>query len=506
MNLTTSRVTGLKETEIESLRQRVERAWNSDQFRQAGEIVVSKLAKHLRQVQGGAGFVSNWQPPAEMIRLADKFLSNESDYSSELMDQLTQAFLEHSQNLHHPRYIGHQVPASAPLAGLFDALGSVTNQVMGIYEMGPFSTAAERAVINRLADAIGWKENTFSGVVTHGGSLANLTALLTARNVQFPESWSKGIGTDQVKVIANGDAHYCIHRAAGILGIGTDSVVHAPLTSQRKIDPAELEKMLVGFSALGVPVLAVAASACSTPIGAFDDLEAVADVCERQGVWLHVDAAHGGGALLSERHRDKLAGIHRADSIVWDAHKMMFVPALCAFVYFKKREHGFAPFQQKAPYLFDESDTSTHEYDSAVRTLECTKRAAALGVWGLWSLFGKQLFGDLVDLTFAMTGRFREMLEADGGFEVPFEPEANILIFRLQESVSEDSPEELSEQNRRHSQLRRTLVRDGKFYITQTELEGRIWLRITVMNPLTTMDDFSQLIDEIKRLARLQVG
>lgn len=486
---------------IESLQQQVAKAWSVEDFRQAGEIVVAKLADHLQRVQGREGNVSTWRAPREMVRIADEFLQEDANFSGDLFNELTEAFLDHAQNLHHPHYIGHQVPPSSPFAGLFDALGSVTNQVMGIYEMGPFSTGVERSVVNRLGAIIGWEEGTFSGVVTHGGSLANLTALLTARNVQFPDSWTKGNESNRIRIVANGDAHYCIHRAAGILGLGTESVVHAPLTESRKIDPAQLDKMLSDFSEQGLHVMAVAASACSTPVGAFDDLSAVADVCERHGVWLHVDAAHGGGALLSEKHREKLAGIHRADSIVWDAHKMMFVPALCAFAFFKKREHGFAPFQQQAPYLFDEEDQSTLDFDSAVRTLECTKRAAAMGVWGLWSLFGKRLFGDLVDLTFSLTRHFRELLDEDGDFESPYEPEANILVFRLSPKSSQLAKLGNQQLSRLHSVIRRTLVREGKFYITQTQLDGRVWLRVTVMNPLTTSKDLGDLIMEIKQVA-----
>ena len=490
--------------DIERLRERISKAWDTETFRDAGQTIISELAEHLEKTQAGQGAVLPWKEPSEMISLASKYLEREASCTNELVSELTKTFLEHSQKLHHPAYIGHQVPASAPIAGLFDALGAVTNQVMGIYEMGPFTTAVERSVIDKLAELIGWDPHSCSGVVTHGGSLANLTALLTARNVQFPEMWASGVAggkhdsSSKIRIIANADSHYCIHRAAGILGLGTDSVLSAPINRYRKIDTKALDTTLSKLLAEGHKVLAVAASACTTPTGAFDDLDAVADVCEKHGVWLHVDAAHGGGALMSPSHQQKLAGLHRADSIVWDAHKMMFVPALCAFVFFKQREHGFAPFQQKAPYLFDAEDTSTLEYDSAVRTLECTKRAAAMGVWSLWSLFGKQLFADLVDLTFGMTQQFRELLLQDGSFEVPYAPEANILIFRLTKSSGKKlSPAEF---NSLHASIRRRLVRSGTFYITQTELDNKIWLRVTIMNPLTSQKELEGLIAEIKRV------
>ena len=158
--------------------------------------------------------------------------------------------------------------------------------------------------------------------------------------------------------------------------------------------------------------MAVAAGACATPVGAFDDLNAVADVCERYGVWLHVDAAHGGAAAFSETHRHLLAGVERADSVIWDAHKMLFVPALCAFVFYKNRDHRFEAFRQDAPYLFDPSDPGLAEHDGGMKTLECTKRAAALGLWGTWATFGEQLFADLVDVTYALARSLYEKLDA----------------------------------------------------------------------------------------------
>ena len=176
--------------------------------------------------------------------------------------------------------------------------------------------------------------------------------------------------------------------------------------------------------------MAVVACACATPIGAFDPLEDVAAVCRRHGVWLHVDAAHGGAALLSDRHRHLVAGLEQADSVVWDAHKMLFVPALCAFVFYRDRAHVFEAFRQDAPYLFDPAAPGLADYDSGLRTVECTKRAAAFGLWGVWSLFGPQLFADMVDVTFALGRTLYEKLSAADDFVPLHEPQCNIVVFR----------------------------------------------------------------------------
>ena len=148
------------------------------------------------------------------------------------MTDLARQCLARGQNLHHPHYVGHQVPPPVPLAALFDLVGSVTNQAMAIYEMGPFATAVEHAIIAAVGEQLGFAPGTFAGLVTSGGSLANLTALLTARNVALGDAWAAGLsGSNPAPVIvAHADIHYSVTRSAGILGLGTDHIHPAAST------------------------------------------------------------------------------------------------------------------------------------------------------------------------------------------------------------------------------------------------------------------------------------
>ncbi len=343
----------------------------------------------MQRVCDGDSPVLNWTDPQTAIRDAESWLTQSAiGGDSTLIERLTailRKMLSSGQNLHHPHYIGHQVPASVPLAGLFDAVSSITNQVMAIYEMGPWATAVEHALVRALCGKIGWLPDHSSGLLTHGGSLANLTALLTARNVSLPGSWETGIPSGAA-LVTHADAHYCVTRSAGILGLGSRQVVKVALDEHRRMDPRDLDSVLRRLTADGCRVMAVSACACATPTGAFDRLEEIADICRKHSVWLHVDAAHGGGLLMSRRYRARLAGIERADSVVWDAHKMLFVPALCAAVLYRNHEHRFETFRQNAPYLFDPSMPGMADIDSGMRTVECTKRATGFGLWGLWSL------------------------------------------------------------------------------------------------------------------------
>ena len=438
--------------ELAQARQRIAAAYDPCLFKAAGHQLADALAAHLSRGEHSEGPVLPWVEPPENIDDAAEFLGRKefdkcSTSEDEVADQfadLVRVMLERGLNLHDPRYIGHQVPAPVPIAGLFDAVGSVTNQVMAIYEMGPWATAVEQAMVRQLGAAIGWPPDSFAGTVTHGGSLANLTALLTARNAALGDVWERGVACDGPRpvLLAHADAHYSVARAAGILGLGSRQIVRVGLDEQGRMDPQRLDEELARLRDEKRPIVGVVACACATPIGAFDPLSDIADICRRHEVWLHVDAAHGGAAVLSERHRHLVAGLDRADSVAWDAHKMLFVPALCAFVFYRDKCHRFEAFRQDAPYLFDPAAPGLAEYDSGMKTVECTKRAATFGLWGVWSMFGRQLFADMVDVTFAMGRTFYEKLAASDDFEPLHEPQCNIVVFRHVPVELRDAPPE----------------------------------------------------------------
>jgi L-2,4-diaminobutyrate decarboxylase len=477
-------------------------AFSPDQFADLSRRWEAQLTEHLRRVTSGRELVQHRRSPVENIAAARRWMDEPTaGPPAARFEQLVSAMLARGQNLLHPHYIGHQVPGSSPIAALFDAVGSVTNQVMAVYEMGPWATAVERALVAQIGEHFGWRPDSFAGLITHGGSQANLTALLTARNVALPGSWEAGAarpGRPPVLIVQS-DAHYCIARSAGILGLGTRQLVRVPLDTRRRMDPAALDQLLTNYRTLGQPVVAVCACAGATPTGAFDPLEAIAETCGRHRVWLHVDAAHGGGAIFSPQYRSLLTGIERADSVICDAHKLLFVPALCAFVLYRQREHRFETFQQDAPYLFDPTAPGdAAEFDTGLTTLECTKRAAGYGLWGLWSLFGPQLFTDLVERTFGLARWFWEQLVEAEDFVPLHEPQCNIVCFRFVPTNLRDAPTEVIGRFNREVRLR--LVESGRFYIVQTNIDGSPALRLTVMNPLTDETVLSSLLDAIREI------
>jgi len=532
-------------SELKSL---VKVAYDADLTQQCGTVLVDALTEHLGRVQSAQGPVQRWRAPEENITEAIRWLEGAEFLDSQSVvskfQELVQLSLMRGQNLNHPRCVGHQVPAPLPLVGLFDAVTTMTNQVQGVYEMGPWGIAAERAVIQQIGKQIGYQNDEFGGLVTSGGSLGNLTALLAARNEACPWIWNDGnrphesneklrssdsqgdtserdqsamrpeVNSSAARIvrrshmpvlIVHGDAHYCIDRAAGVMGIGQSQVMRVPLDGHRRMDVAALEQLLADLTAQQVPIIAVVAVACTTAVGVFDPLDAIADVCERHQVWLHVDAAHGGAVCLSQKHRHLIKGLERADSVVFDAHKMMFVPAVCALVFYRNKKNRFRAFEQKAPYLFDPSAPDMSEYDNGVVTFECTKRSAALGLWGALSIFGFELFEQLVDRVFLVAQNLFDLLDDAKEFEVVGEPQANIVVFRyFPEGVQREENLASDECKLKVSQLqlrlRRAMLESGFGYLTQTALQDQIYLRCTIMNPLTEVSHLAELLAELRRL------
>ena len=535
----------MNSSELKSL---VKVAYDADLTQQCGTVLVDALTEHLGRVQSAQGPVQRWRAPEENITEAIRWLEGAEFLDSQSVvskfQELVQLSLMRGQNLNHPRCVGHQVPAPLPLVGLFDAVTTMTNQVQGVYEMGPWGIAAERAVIQQIGKQIGYQNDEFGGLVTSGGSLGNLTALLAARNEACPWIWNDGnrphesneklrssdsqgdtserdqsamrpeVNSSAARIvrrshmpvlIVHGDAHYCIDRAAGVMGIGQSQVMRVPLDGHRRMDVAALEQLLADLTAQQVPIIAVVAVACTTAVGVFDPLDAIADVCERHQVWLHVDAAHGGAVCLSQKHRHLIKGLERADSVVFDAHKMMFVPAVCALVFYRNKKNRFRAFEQKAPYLFDPSAPNMSEYDNGVVTFECTKRSAALGLWGALSIFGFELFEQLVDRVFLVAQNLFDLLDDAKEFEVVGEPQANIVVFRyFPEGVQRDENLASDECKLKVSQLqlrlRRAMLESGFGYLTQTALQDQIYLRCTIMNPLTEVSHLAELLAELRRL------
>jgi L-2,4-diaminobutyrate decarboxylase len=231
-------------------------------------------------------------------------------------------------------------------------------------------------------------------------------------------------------------------------------------------------------------ILAVVATAGCTPTGSIDPLAEIGAYCQKHQLWMHVDGAHGASALLSAEHRGALRGIELADSVVWDGHKLLYMPAPVSAVLFKNPMHSYAAFAQEASYLFQGHSNEEEAYNTSYRTLECTKRMMGLKLWASFSLYGATGLGKLVDKVFSTARLLAGKLSVVKDFDLLMPPQTNIVCFRHRSG--------------NQSELRKKLVESGAFHLTQVNLHGEIWLRATIMNPFTTEGDLDALLESLR--------
>ena len=474
----------------------LDRAFDPEHFRREGHALVDAIAEHLSAAVAAEGPVLAGRTPEDLAVWLDE--AETDDLASFLG-----AVGESSNRLHHPGYIGHQVATVMPEAALVEAFNALLNNGMAVYEMGQVQTVAERAVLRTLARWIGFdlEGGQPDGVLTHGGSIGNLTALLAARQAKAAgeDVWQDGM-REPLAVLVSEQAHYCIQRAVQVMGCGAAGAVPVETDEAYRMRTDRLEAAYERAHAAGRRVIAVVASSCTTSTGSFDDLERVAEFCAARQLWMHVDGAHGASLLLSGRYRECLRGIERADSVVWDLHKLMMLPALSTAVVFRDGRAGAGAFAQRAAYLFADGDEGDH--DVGKRTLECTKRAMGLTAWTMLRRFGAATFEAFVDRVIDRAQDFARCVVAADDFELAVEPACNIVCFRIRPAGLEGA-----ELNRHQERVRAAVLDAGRYYIVSTRLRDEaVWLRITVMNPATTPEVLAALLDEVRLHSRRFCG
>ena len=471
----------------------------AEDFRATGHRLVDALADYLAGVE--ARPVSTPLGPEEIARRFEEPVPRQGLPSHRVWNDVLVDVAGDSIHLAHPMYMGHQVAPPLPHAALADLVASLLNQSVAVREMSPTGTLVEERVVAWMRALVGYPD-TADGTLVSGGSVANLTGLLAAREAAFPGSWSAGVGgregLGRAVVLVADHAHYSVERALGVMGLGADAVVRVAERDHR-MDSDALAAALRDVADAGRTPLAIVATAGSTATGLIDDLPAIADIAADAGVWLHVDAAHGGSLLASDTLRPRLRGLERADSIAWDPHKLMFMPISAGGILVRDRRHLDAAFQQSAPYLFHPRPGEERSRDIGKRTLQCSKRFDALKIWVALRHYGLDHIAALQERTIDNTRALHQLLADADDFEPLHPPDTNILCFRHLPTAIRDAAPDL--QDRFQTRLREAWNASGRGWITATVLGGRRVLRVTLMNPATTTDHLHALAGGLRETA-----
>lgn len=451
-------------------------------------------------------------------------------FVSEQADYLLQNVVAQSVHTASPSFIGHMTSAlpyfMVPLAKIMIAL----NQNVVKIETSKAFTPLERQVIGMLHRLVYERDEAFYaewtqsfqhslGVFCSGGTVANITALWAARNRAlgpdgtFPGVAEAGLAAalrhydvDGLAVLVSSRGHYSLRKAADLLGFGRRELVAVPVTAQHKIDVAKLRAEIARLKASRIKIVAIVGIAGTTETGNVDPLDELADVAAAAGVHFHVDAAWGGPTLFSSRYKPLLKGIERADSVVIDAHKQLYVPIGAGMVLFKDVQ-SLDAVEHHANYIIRQGSR-----DIGKHTLEGTRPGMAMLVHSGLRILGRRGYELLIDLGIGKAGQFAKMIKALPDFEVVTEPELNLLTYRYVPAAARQIfTEGSAEQRRAANEVINTLTESiqktqrarGKTFVSRTRLEtaahaGQVLnvFRVVLANPLTTRQILADILDE----------
>ncbi|AKD04971.1 aminotransferase class I/II-fold pyridoxal phosphate-dependent enzyme [Pontibacter korlensis] len=468
----------------------LDKAYKVEDFRKQGHALVDMMADYLAEASTDREDVQAipWQSPEKQLDYWQQDFSK-PDQADPL--ELLKDVMDRSIQVHRKRYLGHQTTPTLPVTVLSSAVTALLNQGMGVYEMGMVGNTLEKVLTEHLAQKLGFS-NQASGFITSGGSLGNLTGLLAAR-ATATAIWQEGYQDgQQLAVLVSEEAHYCIDRAARIMGLGASGIIKVPVNEKFQLRTDLLEQYYQQAVSEGKQVICVVGCAGTTSTGSYDDMEAIAAFSKQYGIWFHVDGAHGAPAAFSPKYKHLIKGIEQADSVVVDYHKMMMTPSLSTAVLFKNGGDAYRIFSQRAQYLW--TDQNTEEwYNGGKRTFECTKAMSALNVYTVFRTYGDGVFQENIERLYGLAEIFADLIKANDNLELAYEPECNIVCFRVKASPEASDNLNLS--------IRRQLLEEGRFYIVQTILNGSLYLRVSLMNPLSTEQELQELLIAVEEKA-----
>lgn len=439
--------------------------------------------------------------PAELDALFDEPLPLEGAGAEEVFEQFRRDVVPHAMNVPSPRYFGLFNPTPLPVAVWADALISALNQNGAAWRNSPSASAVEARVLRWLCQLIGYGPEAF-GTLTSGGSEANLVGLKCARDRGAGGARDRGLRSSdaagELLVYASEQSHYSFVKGVDILGLGREGLRKIDSDGRFHIRTDSLREAIRRDIDEGHTPVCVAGAAGATSTGVVDPLDELADIAREFGLWFHVDAAYGGALAFSEKHRARLRGIERADSVTVDPHKWMFVPFECGALLV--REGGRVlrdAFDITPEYLSEDRGGADVEYDFFRYGQLGTRRAMALKVWMALKTVGVRGYAAAVerqiDLVNYLASRFDELED----FERVGEVETALCCVRfMPEGVRGKSGAEQDELQRA---LQRRVEQSGGAWLATTVLRGRRALRINVNSFLTERRHIDYLVELLSR-------
>lgn len=451
------------------------------------ERVAAKLATTDRPFTGVT--VDALAPRIEQIDL-DQPLQD----TTAVLDELEDVYLRDAIYFHHPRYLAHlNCPVVIP-AILGEVILSAVNSSLDTWDQSAGGTLIERKLVDWTTERIGLGPAA-DGVFTSGGTQSNLQALLLAREE------AKSGDLAKLRIFASEVSHFSVKKSAKLLGLAADSVISVPVDRDKRMQTVTLAHELERCRRDGLVPMAVVATAGTTDFGSIDPLPEIAELCTQFGAWLHVDAAYGCGLLASPTRRGLLTGIERADSVTVDYHKSFFQPVSSSAVLVRDAA-TLRHATYHAEYLNPRRMVQERIPNQVDKSLQTTRRFDALKLWVTLRTMGADGIGRLFDEVCDLAEEGWRLLAADPRFDVVVEPTLSTLVFRyIPEAVTD--PAEI---DRANLYARKALFASGDAVVAGTKVGGRHYLKFTLLNPETTADDITAVLDLIAGHAEQYLG
>jgi aromatic-L-amino-acid/L-tryptophan decarboxylase len=463
--------------------------WDPDRARELGEDAVElwvELLARLPELPVSREFRADELRDTLAIDVPEEALER-----GELLGHLRALMLENSMYPGHPGFLAYISGAGTVPGAAADLLAAALNQNTGGFRLSPGASTIEEHLMGWLAGRFGLPEGA-GGQVVAGGAVANLVALKVARDKASEEARESGVRDGpRLAFYASTESHVVHQRAADILGIGSHAVRQIEVDDRWRMRPEALEGAIEGDLAEGIVPAAMIATAGTTATGAIDPLPAIAELCERHGAHLHVDACYGGPAALADELRPLLAGIERADSIAVDAHKWLYTPLLGGCVLARDPRRLAASFATDATYTWLHEDLR-QGVDLRMQGPDFSRGFAALRIWLSLLAHGRAAYGRRIAHDAALARYLGELVEEHPDFELMAPVSLSICCFRYAPVALRGDDEALDRLNQR---IMTTVMSDGRVYCSNAVLNGRFCLRACIVNFRTEAEHLELLLE-----------
>eukprot|EP00064_Thunnus_orientalis_P004386 superscaffoldBa00000396_g4397 len=395
--------------------------------------------------------------------------------------------LKYGVNTGHPRFF-NQLSSGLDVIGVAgEWLTSTANTNMFTYEVSPVFILMEEVLLRKMQSIVGWSDDKGDGIFCPGGTISNLYSILVARYHFYPEVKTRGMRhLPQLALFTSEHSHYSVKKSAAVLGMGSENVVMVKCDERGKMIPAELESSIVAAKEKGLIPFYVNATAGTTVYGAFDPLDAIADICYKHTLWMHVDV--------------------RAWSVTWNPHKMMGIPLQCSAILVKKRGLLQECNELGAEYLFQTDKPYDVSYDTGDKSIQCGRHVDVFKLWLMWKAKGSEGFGSQVNKCLENAEYLYDQLQMRADFELVFKnkPEhSNVCFWYIPPSLR-TLPPGPDRDTRLHlvaPRIKSRMMETGSVLIGYQPLEAKVnFFRCVFSNPATQQEDVDFLLEEISRL------